>query len=138
MADDYFVIITAAYEPGSSFYRSLESVAPELEVAGLSLVDERTEPKPSRTWAGMVDGLTFEYFADVWQLPDEPTDDRPPATRTYTFDGMNWETDGTSPIVYVTLHVLRRRGAVLSPSRSSADAALGHQRGGCPSTPPRG
>jgi hypothetical protein len=75
-------------------------------VAGLSLVDERTEPRPSRTWAGMVDGLTFEHFADVWQLHDELTDHTPPAPRTYTFDGMNWETEGESPIVYVTLYVL--------------------------------
>jgi hypothetical protein len=106
MADDRFIIITSTYEPGTRSYRSLGSLAPELTHARLSLVDERDEPRPSRTWAGLVDGSTFECFADAWRLHDEPTDDGHPAARTYTFDGMNWETEGRSPIVYVTLRVL--------------------------------
>jgi len=106
MADDRFIIITSTYEPGTSSHRSLGSLAPELTQARLSLVDERNEPRPSRTWAGLVDGPTFERFADAWRLHDEPTDDGHPDTRTYTFDGMNWETGGQSPIVHVILCVL--------------------------------
>lgn len=135
MPDDRFIIITSAYEPGASSSRSLGSVAPELLHAGLSLVDEQSGPRPSRTWAGLVDGPTFEQFADAWQLRDEPTDDERPATRTYTFDGMNWATGGHSPIVYVTLRVFgphheRRASARQTTKEPSAITAVGGYRPG--------
>ena len=59
--------------------------------------DHTSTPNPSRTWAGIVDGPTFKRFADAWHLND--------ATRARTFDGMNWEVDGQSPIVYVSLYI---------------------------------
>ena len=73
--------------------------------------DHAAEPGPSRTWAGIVDSPTFERFADAWQLhaeADEPsavTEHEHPATHIYTFDGMNWEDGGESPVVYVTVEV---------------------------------
>ena len=51
----------------------------------------------SRTWAGIVDGPTFKRFADAWHLNDAPCG--------RTFDGMNWEIGGQSPIVYVSVDV---------------------------------
>ena len=105
MLADRYITITVAYEPGASKRPALEWTAPELEDAGLALIEEHSDPLPSRTWGGVVDGPTFERFADAW-LPDELTDNRSPGTQSYTFDGLNWEVGGESPIVYVTIHVL--------------------------------
>ena len=58
-----------------------------------------------------MDRPTFERFVDAWQLhaeADEPsavTEHEHLATHIYTFDGMNWEAGGESPIVYVTVEV---------------------------------
>jgi hypothetical protein len=105
MADDRYIIIRVAYEPGPGHVRSLRWIAPELKDADLTLIDRHTGPCPSRTWAGAVDGPTFQRLARAWHLPDQPTDDGRPGTHTYTLDGMNWETYGESPIVYLTLTV---------------------------------
>jgi hypothetical protein len=102
MADRH-IIISVAYEPGAS--RSLRWIAPELKDADLTLIDEHTRPRPSRTWSGIVDGPTFEHLANAWHFHDRPTSDGQPGTHTYTFDGMNWETEGESPIVSLTLTV---------------------------------
>ncbi len=78
--------------------------------------DRADEPARSRTWAGIVDGATFERFADAWRLDAKPQDRTLSlvteagdldmrAMRAYTFDGMNWEAGGESPIVYVSLLV---------------------------------
>lgn len=75
-----------------------------------------------------MDRPTFQRFADAWQLHDEPTDDGHLATQTYTFDGMNWETGGKAPIVYVMLHVVfvphGRRSGVHARSQNVRDSAL--------------
>ena len=76
--------------------------------------DHLDDPKPSRTWAGLVDGPTYEQFATAWRLPTDadetnartPGDDRAPDTHTYTLDGMNWESGTESPIVCVSLQVM--------------------------------
>jgi hypothetical protein len=105
MADDRYIIISVAYEPGTRHVQSLRRIAPELKDADLTLIDEHTRPCPSRTWAGIVDGTTFAHLADAWHLHDQPTRNGHTDTQSYTLDGMNWETDGTSPVVYLTLTV---------------------------------
>jgi len=114
MADDRYMVLEVAYEPGLDYGRSLEWIAPELQNVGLTMTEDHTnEPRPSRSWAGIVDGPTFEQFADAFGLDTQT--DRPRfglltepwhmLARTYTLDGMNWEADGESPIVYVSLSV---------------------------------
>ena len=113
MTEDRYIVIRVAYDRSPSYGRSLEWIAPELKDAGLVMTEDHTDaPSPSRTWAGIVDRATFERFADAWQL-DRCSHERAwgPATaaggllplRAYTFDGMNWESGGESPIVYVSL-----------------------------------
>jgi len=114
MTDDRYIIIRVAYDRQPGYGRSLEWIAPELKNARLRMTEDHAdEASPSRTWAGIVDGPTFERFADAWKLGEETddptvgilTEDGYLATRAYTFDGMNWEAGGESPIVYVSLHV---------------------------------
>ena len=99
MAQDRYITIKVAYDSHPSYGRSLEWVAPELSEADLTVIEDRMEdPSPSRTWAGPVDEAAFKRFADAWHLDPEIDD-------TYTFDGMNWESGGESPIIYVRLDV---------------------------------
>jgi hypothetical protein len=109
-----FIVISAQYERQPGYGRSLGWIAPELEHAGLIMLEDRMDDvRPSRTWAGIVDGFTFERFAKAWHLHDETAEqssssaiqDGQHHARSYVFDGMNWERDGESPIVYVSLHV---------------------------------
>jgi hypothetical protein len=72
VTDDRFIILTVAYERHAGHGPSLEWIAPELKDAGLSLIEDHTDGRsPSRKWAGLVDGSTFERFADAWHLHDE-------------------------------------------------------------------
>ena len=63
-------------------------------------------------------GPTFERFANAWQLLDG-TDGRAPAG-FYVFDGLNWESDGESSIVCVTLKVFGLESAAAEVGRPSA------------------
>ena len=114
MAGDRYIVITVAYDRHFCYGQSLAWVAPELSDAGLRVIADQSEGStPTRTWAGMVDGPTFRRFAGAWCLAADVNDRRSgsgvpdgrASTLTYTLDGMNWEIDGVSPIVYVTLHV---------------------------------
>ena len=110
MLGDRYVILEVAYEPELKYGRSLQWVAPELNDAGLIMTEDHTnESRPSRTWEGIVDGATFTRFARAWNIDSETDPGTPTETgralRDYTFDGMNWEADGESPIVYVAVHV---------------------------------
>ena len=112
MTEDRFVILTVAYDRRAGGGPSLESIAPELKDASLSLIEDNHHGwNPSRKWAGLVDGPTFDRFADAWHLPDENDEpasgnaDGHPTTHAYTLDGMNWETDGQSPIIFATVEV---------------------------------
>lgn len=114
MTRDRYIVITVAYDRHPSYGRSLDWIAPELSDANLIMTEDRIdETSPSRTWAGVVSGATFERFSDAWQLGAQPcelslrpvTEAGDLAMRAYTFDGMNWETGGESPIVYVSLLV---------------------------------
>jgi len=129
VAHDRYIVIRAAYDRYPNHGRSLEWIAPELRDAGLILTEDHTnERRPWRTWAGIVDGTTFERFADAWGLeraPEEPpvaipTEHGQLAARAYTFDGMNWEVAGESPIVYVSVHV----GVVPDACERRADRPL--------------
>jgi len=109
MAGSHYVAIEVRYEPGSCNRAFLASTAPELGDAGLALIEDHLgHPKPSRTWAGRVDGQTFRRFAIAWAL-DRATWDfdrgREDAVYEKTFDGMNWEVDGVSPIISVSVKV---------------------------------
>ena len=70
--------------------------------------DHADGPSPSCAWVGTVDGPTFWRFADVWQLHGETLGgtDGQPSVHAYTFDGMNWEPNGESPVTYPRLHVV--------------------------------
>ena len=109
MAGPYYVAIEVRYEPGSRDRAFLASTAPELGDAGLALIEDHLgQPKPSRTWAGRVDGQTFRRFAVAWALDRATLDfDRRGEDAVYekTFDGMNWEVDGVSPIISVSVKV---------------------------------
>jgi hypothetical protein len=118
MAGDRYLIVRVAYDRLHTYGRSLDWLAPELAGAGLELLEDRTdEPSPSRTWAGVVSGATFDRLADAWRLDaaaSEPvlalaTDVGQLRGRDYTLDGMNWEYGGESPIVYVSIHVAHTR-----------------------------
>ena len=98
MGDDRYITMKAVYDRDLHCGRSLTWIAPELKDAGLTMTEDDTDGlSPSRTWAGIVDGPTFKRFADAWHLND--------ATPARTFDGMNWEVGGESPIVYVSVDV---------------------------------
>ena len=114
MLRPHHIIVRVQYDQQANYGRSLEWIAPELQGARLTLTKDRiSDPQPTRTWEGTVDGPTFKRFARAWQLPvDRPglalptaTGTRDLATRCYTLDGMNWEQSGQSPIVYVSLEV---------------------------------
>jgi hypothetical protein len=129
MTPDRYIVIRVAYDRHPSYGRSLAWIAPELRDAGLTMTEDRSrEPRPSRTWEGLVDGATFQRFADAWGLHDTPhertlgrvTEAGHLAARAYTFDGMNWETGGESPIVYVSVLV----GVVKTRYRREVDDAL--------------
>ena len=117
MAGMQHIAITVRYEPRVDHGTSLASIAPELRGARLALVhDKLNDPMPSRTWAGPVDAQTFERFAQLWGLDrknqdsssSEPDDDKDKTSYTRTYDGMNWEVGGQSPIISVSVQVPAR------------------------------
>jgi len=112
VSEDRFLILTVAYERYVGRGLSLESIAPELKDAGLSLIEDSHHGwNRSRKWAGVVDGPTFDRLAAAWHLPhenDKPAPGNPagdPTMHAHTLDGMNWETQGESPIIFVTVQV---------------------------------
>ena len=116
MVDPRYITITVHYDREPRYGRSLEWIAPELKDSALIMTEDHlSEPTPSRTWAGLVDGPTYEQFAETWRLPKDidPTDsqtirdDRDPVSDPYTLDGMNWEAGDQSPIVCVSVQVTK-------------------------------
>jgi hypothetical protein len=115
MAGSSYIAITVRYEPQADCARSLAWIAPELKDAGLVLIDDHpSDGLPTRTWAGYVDQRTFERFAAAW-LPGrqdeeftmgETNDPNDLVSYRRTFDGMDWEIDGFSPIVSVSVEVV--------------------------------
>jgi hypothetical protein len=117
MAPSPYISITVRYEPGPQCGTSLGWIAPELRQAGLRLVEDHLDnQRPTRTWSGSVDEGTFRRFAAGWLLSredeelsgDEAADRNETVAYTRTFDGMNWEIDGISPIISVSVNAVRR------------------------------
>ena len=116
MVDPRYLTITVHYDGRPRHARSLEWIAPELKDSALAMTEDHLgDSTATRTWAGIVDGPTYEQFAEAWRLPTDTdetnscrdADDRDLATQTYTLDGMNWEAGHESPIVCVSLQVIR-------------------------------
>ena len=116
MVSPRYITITVRYDRQPRYGRSLQWIVPELKDSALTMTeDQLDDPTPSRTWAGLVDGPTYERFAEAWRLPkdtDETTsqtagDDRELVTHSYTLDGMNWEAGNESPIICVSLQVMQ-------------------------------
>jgi hypothetical protein len=126
MAPSHYISITVRYEPGPPSGTSLAWIAPELSQAGLRLVEDHLDnPRPTRTWAGFVGEGTFRRFAMAWPLPgedeerggDDADGQNELVAYTKTFDGMNWEIDGVSPIISVSVEVVRRVRAAAAAHR---------------------
>jgi len=110
MGDQYFISLKVKYEPSATdLHRSLSWLAPELVHARLALAEDTSDV---RTWTGVVDAGTLAWLADAWDLEDESHD--------CTFDGMDFESGGWSPVVWVSLGV-RELDAV---ERQPAQAAM--------------
>ena len=83
MVDPRYITITVQYDREPKYGRSLEWIAPELKDSALTMIEDHLgDPTPSRTWAGLVDGPTYEQFAKAWRLPKDAdeTNARHPAT----------------------------------------------------------
>jgi len=96
VTEDRFIVLTVAYERDAGRDRSLASIAPELKDPRLSLIEDNHHGwNPSCQWAGLVDGPTFDRFADAWHLHhenDQPASgnaDGYPTMHAHTLDGMN-------------------------------------------------
>jgi hypothetical protein len=102
------VILEAAYEPDAKHLpRSPEWLVPELVDAGWTLTEDTPH---SCKWAGVIDGETYARFAKGWGLENKPGEANfgehgDLASYSYTFDGLEWESGGSSPIVWMTLTV---------------------------------
>jgi hypothetical protein len=131
MVGSQYIAITVRYEPGASYGTSLAWIAPELRAARLALIEDHLDdPMPSRTWAGSVDGRTLEPFAKSWALPrendggsaPEHEDGNASTTCERTYDGLNWEVGGESPIISVSVQVgPDARGRTSMAAREGAD-----------------
>ena len=92
---DRYLILAVEYEPDATdAQRSLGWVAPELLDAGLTMTDDMLGV---RKWAGLLDGDTYERIVDSWG------GDADLANYRHTWDGMEWEVEGSSPIVWASL-----------------------------------
>jgi hypothetical protein len=96
MTEQYHILISVKYEPDATdLQRSLAWLTPELKHTGLTL----TEGDDARTWHGVIDRDTYAPFAATWAL-----DEHHPSHRQM-FDGLQWESNGSSPIVWACLDV---------------------------------
>ena len=105
-----YVIVEAAYEADATNpERSLRALAPQLADAGLTMI---TDSPALRKWAGVIDGHTYARMADAWALDRKPGTNHLMVTEygeltchAYTWDGMEWEGNGSSPVVWMRLRV---------------------------------
>jgi len=92
---DRYVIVAVEYEPDATdAQRSLGWLAPDLADAGLTMTDDMLGV---RKWAGLLDGDTYERLVDSWG------GDAHLASYRHTWDGMEWEAGGSSPIVWASI-----------------------------------
>jgi hypothetical protein len=106
-----YVILVAAYEADAGDWaRSLGWLVPELVDAGLTVIEDTPG---SRKWAGVIDGDTYARIAEGWGLENNPSEadlsisgERAElASYSYTFDGLEWESGGSSAIVWMRFTV---------------------------------
>jgi hypothetical protein len=105
-----YVIVEAAYEADATkAERSLRALAPQLADAGLTMI---TDSPAVREWAGVIDGHAYAHMADAWALDRKPATNHLMVTEygelafhAYTWDGMEWEGKGSSPVVWMRLRV---------------------------------
>jgi hypothetical protein len=109
--EERYVTLVAALEPDAAdWVRSAGWLVPELADAGFTLTEDAPD---SRKWAGVVDGDTYARFAEGWGLEDKlseatlgmPGEHGDLASYGHTFDGLEWESGGSSPIVWMRLTV---------------------------------
>jgi hypothetical protein len=115
------VILAAAHEPDATGWeRSPGRLVPELVYAGWTLIEDAPD---SRNWAGVIDGDAFARFAAALGLENrrgEVTlgmtgEHGDLAGHSYVFDGLEWGSGGSSPVVWMRLTGQR--------AREEADAA---------------
>jgi hypothetical protein len=95
MRDQYFISLKVKYEPSATDgHRSLSWLAPELVHARLALAEDLSDV---RTWAGVIDADTLAWLGDAWDLEDQRHD--------YTFDGVEFEIGGWTPVGWGRLDV---------------------------------
>ena len=139
MVNPRYITITVRYDRQPRYGGSLQWIAPELKDSALTMTeDQLDDPTPSRTWAGLVDGPTYERFAEAWRLPKDTGDttsqtagdDRELVTHSYTLDGMNWEAGNESPIICVSLQVMQPAGRteIGAPGLSGPRHRIGPRR----------
>jgi hypothetical protein len=113
---DRYVITTGEFEPDAKdAERSLGWLARELDDAGLTMTEDT---EAVREWAGVVDGDTYARFADGWgNKPDQPklmqTEHGCLAGHRYTWEDIEWELSGWSPIVSMSIEISEPIGAEL-------------------------
>jgi hypothetical protein len=109
--EERYVILVAADEPDATeSTRSPGWLVPELVDARWTLTEDTPD---SRTWAGVIDGDSYARFAEGWGLENKPGEANLGmpgehghlASYSYTFDGLEWESGGYSPIVWMRLTV---------------------------------
>jgi len=91
------LILAVAYEADATdAQRSLGWLAPKLVDADLTMTEDTLR---LRKWAGVIDGEVYARFADSWGIDPHLT------AYGHTWDGMEWESGGASPIVWASLTV---------------------------------
>jgi len=94
MDDQCIISLQVKYErDATGVQRSLGWLAPELVHADLTL----TEDENVREWSGVLDNDTYAQLADAWGLDGQ--------FRSHVFDGLEWDSGGSSPIVWVSSRV---------------------------------
>ena len=92
---DRFISLTVRYEPyATRVQRSIGWLAPELVRAGLTLTEYEEN---TRQWTGVIDAATYARLATAWRLESEQ--------RVHVLDGVNFESGGCGPVVWVSLTV---------------------------------
>ena len=93
----YHLDLAVQYEPDAAeSERALSRLMPELADAGLMLTENG---RGLRRWIGDVDAGTYARLASAWKL------DRRLLRSCRTWDGLEWERDSRSPVVWASLSV---------------------------------
>lgn len=93
----YHLDLAVQYEPDATESdRALMRLMPELADAALTMTDNG---QGMRHWIGDVDAGAYQRLACAWKLDER----RLRSCRTW--DGMEWERDGWSPVVWASLSV---------------------------------